>query len=60
MRGNGVVYGAIVVDCNLNGSNGTFDLVYNEQIINGANGIAGVGAANGGWRDFDVPAYTGN
>ncbi len=59
MGGNSVVYGAMVVDCLLGNSNGTFDLVYNEEIIGEANGLAGVGAANSGWRDFDVPAYVG-
>ena len=59
MGGNSVVYGAMVVDCLLGNSNGTFDLVYNEEVIGEANGLAGVGAANSGWRDFDVPAYVG-
>jgi hypothetical protein len=59
MGGNSVVYGAMVVDCLLGSSNGTFDLVYNEEVIGEANGLAGVGAANSGWRDFDIPAYVG-
>ncbi len=59
MGGNSVVYGAMVVDCLLGNSNGTFDLVFNEEIIGEANSLAGVGAANSGWRDFDVPAYLG-
>lgn len=56
-RGNTVIYGSVIVDCNFVKTNGTFDLVYAAGVLANASGIGGVAAANGGWRDFDVPAF---
>lgn len=55
--GNGVIYGAIVDDCEAFNVNGTFDLVYNAEIIANANSTGGLGAVSAGWRDYDVPAF---
>jgi hypothetical protein len=60
LSGNGVVYGAIVVDCGTFNVNGTFDLVYNAEVIANANTSGGLGAVSAGWRDYDVPPFPAN
>lgn len=53
--GGATVYGAVIVDGGINQLNGTFQVVYNEDVLLAAQGIAGLGSTNGGWRDFGLP-----
>lgn len=51
-NGNNTVYGTVIVDATIDLLNGTFQVVYNENIISrGAGGGALAGLA-GGWTDF--------
>ena len=52
--------GSIVSDCGTFNTNGTFDLVFNSEVLSEANDFGGLGAVSAGWRDFNVPAYIGN
>jgi hypothetical protein len=54
--GSATVYGAVIVDAAINQFQGTFQIVYAESVLSNASGIAGLGAVNGGWRDFGLPA----
>ena len=49
------IYGAVIVDALLGAFNGTFQVVYNGGVLANAAGISGLGAINGGWRDFGLP-----
>ena len=53
--GGGTVYGAVIVDGEIDQLQGTFQVVYNSDVLIGAAGIAGLGSVNGGWRDFGLP-----
>lgn len=53
--GNATVYGATIVDAGMGAFQGTFQVVYAEGVLNNAQGIAGLGSVNGGWRDFGLP-----
>ncbi len=53
--GGATVYGAVIVDGEIDKLQGTFQVVFNEQILGLAGGYSGVGAINGGWRDFGLP-----
>lgn len=53
--GDATVYGAVIVDGEINRLLGTFQIVYNDAVIAAAAGIAGIGSVNGGWRDFGLP-----
>ena len=53
--GNATVYGAVIIDGVVDKLQGNFQIVYNEDILIAANGVAGVGSLNGGWRDFGLP-----
>jgi hypothetical protein len=52
VRGNNIVYGAVVVDAELGNYNGTFQIIYNEKLIKLAGGQGGLGNVIGGWSDF--------
>ena len=52
---NAVVYGAVIADGGLTKTTGTFQIVYNEDVLIAAASIAGIGSVNGGWRDFGLP-----
>jgi len=53
--GGGTVYGSVVADSPIDMLQGTFQIVYNSGVLATATGYAGVGAMNGGWRDFGLP-----
>ena len=53
--GNATIYGACIVDGEIDKLQGTFQVVYNESVLATAAGVKGVGAINGGWRDFGLP-----
>ena len=53
--GGATVYGAVIVDAEIDKLQGTFQIVYNEDVLLAATGIAGLGSVNGGWRDFGLP-----
>ena len=53
--GGATVYGAVIIDGEIDKLQGTFQVVFNEQILGLAGGYSGVGAINGGWRDFGLP-----
>ncbi len=52
VRGNNIVYGAVVIDSNLESYNGTFQVIYNEKLIRVAVTQGGLGNVIGGWADF--------
>jgi len=49
------VYGAVIVDGEIDKLQGTFQIVYNNAVLATAASAKGVGAINGGWRDFGLP-----
>jgi hypothetical protein len=53
--GSTTIYGATIIDATIDKFQGTFQVVYNEDVISNASGIAGLGPVNGGWRDFGLP-----
>jgi len=56
MKGTTTAYGAVIVDAAIKGNaSSTVQVVYNASVLASANGIAGLGAVNGGWRDFGLP-----
>jgi hypothetical protein len=53
VQGNNIVYGQVVVDAAYgNNYNGTFQVVYNENLIQRVSGTGGIGNVIGGWADF--------
>ena len=52
---NATVYGAVIVDANMDHFTGNFQIVYSESVLATLAGIAGLGSVNGGWRDFGLP-----
>jgi len=52
VNGNNTVYGSVIVDTELDSYNGTFQIVYNQHIIESAAGGGGLGSLIGGWSDF--------
>jgi len=53
--GGAKIYGAVIIDGEIDNLQGSFSVIYNSAVIAAAAGIAGVGAVNGGWRDFGLP-----
>jgi hypothetical protein len=51
-RGNNIVYGQVVLDAAFGSYNGTFQVVYNENLIARVSGTGGLGNVPGGWADF--------
>lgn len=51
-RGNNIVYGQVVLDAIFGSYNGTFQVVYNENLITRISGTGGLGNVPGGWADF--------
>jgi len=51
-NGNNTVYGQVIVDANIGSYNGTFQVVYNQNLIALAVGQGGLGNVIGGWADF--------
>ncbi|MBT8039438.1 MAG: hypothetical protein KJN78_04310 [Gammaproteobacteria bacterium] len=50
--GTNTVYGSVIVDGILGSYNGTFQVVWNENIANKAGTGGGLGSVLGGWSDF--------
>lgn len=53
--GRASIYGALIVDSEIDKFAGTLDVVYADDVLLQAAGINGIGAINGGWRDFGLP-----
>ncbi len=53
--GGATIYGSVIADSPIDKLQGTFQVVYNSGVLATATGYAGVGAMNGGWRDFGLP-----
>lgn len=51
-RGNNIVYGQVILDAEFGNYNGTFQIVYNENLITRVSGTGGIGNVLGGWADF--------
>jgi hypothetical protein len=60
VQGNNIVYGQVIMDANYgNNYNGTFQIVYNENLISRVSGTGGLGNLIGGWADYHTPDWTG-
>jgi len=51
-NGNATIYGAAIMDAVMDNFNGTFQIVYVEELVKGANEIPLLGVIAGGWTDF--------
>jgi Tfp pilus assembly protein PilX len=51
-NGHGTIYGAAVMDAEMEHFNGTFQIVYLDNVINQAIDTGAFGAVQGGWTDF--------
>jgi hypothetical protein len=51
-RGNNIVYGQAILDAQFGSYNGTFQVVYNENLLTKVSGTGGLGNVPGGWADF--------
>jgi hypothetical protein len=51
-QGNNIVYGQVILDAEFGTYNGTFQVVYNENLITRVAGTGGLGNLLGGWADF--------
>jgi len=56
--GTGTIYGALIVDADMNKFTGTVNVVYAEGVLLEASDLGGFGEINGGWRDFGLPAVS--
>jgi hypothetical protein len=56
-QGNNIVYGQVILDGEFGTYNGTFQVVYNENLITRISGIGGLGNVVGGWADFHPAAW---
>ena len=54
-RGNNTIHGAAIVDATMGSYTGTFQVVYSAAVLASLEGTNGLGAVNGGWRDFGLP-----
>ena len=57
-QGNNIVYGQVILDAQFGTYNGTFQVVYNENLITRISGSGGLGNVLGGWTDFHTPDWT--
>jgi len=51
-QGTNTVYGQVIVDADLGDATGTFQVIYNANLVAAAAGQGGLGAVIGGWADF--------
>lgn len=51
-NGTATIYGAAIMDAEMDNFNGTFQIVYVEELVKGANEIPLLGVIAGGWTDF--------
>jgi hypothetical protein len=56
--GTASIYGALIVDASMDKFTGTVNVVYAEDVLLEAADLGGMGAINGGWRDFGLPEFT--
>jgi hypothetical protein len=56
-QGNNIVYGQVILDAEFGSYNGTFQVVYNENLITRVSGTGGLGNVVGGWADFHHDAW---
>jgi hypothetical protein len=57
-NGNNIIYGSVIVDGKVDKIDGTFDLIFADDLLDQVEGFNGFAAVDGGWRDFDVPPFT--
>jgi hypothetical protein len=50
--GTNTIYGAAIIDGQLGSYTGTFQIVYNDNLINRATQRGSLGNIYGGWTDF--------
>jgi hypothetical protein len=53
-RGNNIVYGQVILDAQFGSYNGTFQIVYNENLITRIAGAGDLGNTPGTWSDFHL------
>jgi len=51
-NGKGTIYGAAIMDADMKNFNGTFQIVYLENVLNEVTDTGGFGSIQGGWTDF--------
>jgi hypothetical protein len=56
-QGNNIVYGQVILDAQFGTYNGTFQVVYNENLLTRVTGTGGIGDVLGGWSDFHNPEW---
>ena len=56
-RGNNIVYGQVILDAEFGSYNGTFQVVYNENLLTRVAGTGGIGNVLGGWADFQPDSW---
>ena len=56
--GNNIVFGAMIIDAELDAFLGTFQIIYNKDVSSLAPGSDGIGTLSGGWRDFGLPVLS--
>ena len=56
--GSSSIYGALIVDAEMDKFTGTINVVYAPDVLEKASDFGGYGAINGGWRDFGLPELT--
>ena len=56
-RGNNIVYGQVILDAEFGNYNGTFQVVYNENLLTRVAGTGGIGNVLGGWADFHPDSW---
>jgi hypothetical protein len=56
-QGNNIVYGQVILDAEFGTYNGTFQVVYNENLISRVAGTGGLGNLLGSWADFAVSGF---
>lgn len=56
--GTASIYGALIVDADMEKFTGTVNVVYAGGVLQRAADLGGFGTINGGWRDFGLPELT--
>ncbi|MDT8319689.1 MAG: hypothetical protein RQ826_04110 [Xanthomonadales bacterium] len=56
-QGNNIVYGQVILDAQFGTYNGTFQVIYNQNLITRVAGTGGLGNVLGGWSDFHPDAW---
>jgi hypothetical protein len=53
--GTASIYGALIVDAQMDSFTGTVNVVYAPGVLQKASDLGGFGTISGGWRDFGLP-----